>query len=158
MPFLTAIVVFLAAFFILKAKVWPRITAGLDERDRKISDEIAAAEEARRGAEASQKEFAESLAGARREASEMIAKARADAKAAAEEMRSRNEAELASMKQRASRDIEAAKLAAMSDLHAQATNLAAAIAGKILAREITAADQDRLVNESLQQLAGAREE
>ena len=35
------------AFFILKSKVWPRITAGLDERDRKIRAEIEAAEEAR---------------------------------------------------------------------------------------------------------------
>jgi F-type H+-transporting ATPase subunit b len=152
MPLVTAIVVFGVAFWVLKSQVWPKITKGLDERETKILDEIAAAEEAREQAKAALSEYEESLATARKEASEMIAKAKSDAKAAGEELRRRNETELAELKQRAGREIEAAKHAAISELHAEASSLAAEIAGKILRREISADDQQYLVDESLQQL------
>ncbi len=47
--------------------------------------------------------------------------------------------------------------AAITDLHAEAASLAADIAGRILKREISSEDQQRLVDESLGELAGARE-
>ena len=106
MPLLTAIVVFVIAFLVLKVAVWPKITKGLDDRDRKIRDEIRSAEEAREQAKAALAEYQRNLASAREEATRMIAQARTDAKAAAEELRSRNEAELADLKARATREIE----------------------------------------------------
>ena len=48
---------------------------------------------------------------------------------------------------------DAARQAAVNEIHAEASNLAAAIAGKILKREINAGDQQRLVEESLQELS-----
>jgi len=41
-------------------------------------------------------------------------------------------------------------------VHAQTASLATAIAGRILKREITPTDQQRLVDESLRELAGSR--
>jgi F-type H+-transporting ATPase subunit b len=158
LPLVTTIVVFGVAFFILATKVWPRITAGLDARDQKIRDEIKAAEDARAQAKAAQEEFEQSIAQARQEAGEMIASAKANAKAAADELKARNEAELGDMKQRARRDIDAAKHAAVNELHAEAANLAAAIAGKILQREVTTDDQQRLVEECLRELGAAAPE
>ena len=99
---------------------------------------------------------AKAAAKAREEAGQMIAKARTDAKAVADELRSRNEAELTEMKQRATREIESAKQAAIGSLHAEASNLAVAIAGKILQREINSNDQQMLVDQSIQELASAR--
>jgi len=154
-PLITTIVIFGVAFFILKAKVWPKITQGLDERDHKIRSEIRAAEEAREQANAALREYEASLATARKEAADMIAAARTSAKAAAEELRQRNETDLADMKQRATRDITAAKEAAIGELHAEATALATAIAGKILQREISVEDQQRLIDESLRGLQPA---
>lgn len=157
MPLITAVVVFLIAFMILRAKVWPKITGGLDERNDKIRDEIRSAEEAREQAKAALAEYEQSLATARQEASEMIAHAKATAKAAGEELRKRNEEELADLKQRATRDIDAAKHAAIGELHTEASSLAAAIASKILSREITAADHERLLDESLRELQPVHE-
>jgi F-type H+-transporting ATPase subunit b len=57
------------------------------------------------------------------------------------------------MKNAATADINAAKKAAIGELHAQASTLAVAIAGKILDREISADDQQALVNESLAEMA-----
>ena len=56
------------------------------------------------------------------------------------------------MKQRATRDLESAKRAAITDLHAQVASLAADVASRILKREISAADQQRLVDESLSEM------
>lgn len=158
LPFITAIVVFGIAFLILKAKVWPKIVQGLEDRERKILEEIRSAEEAREQANAALAEYEASLATARREASEMIAKAKTDAKLAGEELRRRNEEDLAEMKHRAGREIESAKQAAVAELHNEAAALAAAMAGKILQREISAADQQELVDEALRELGRAREE
>ena len=82
----------------------------------------------------------------------MIADARAQAKQLAEELRAKNEKELSDRMARANADIESAKAAAVSDIHAQAATLATMVAGKILQREINAADQQQLVDESLAEL------
>jgi F-type H+-transporting ATPase subunit b len=156
LPGVTALAVFLIAFGFLYVKVWPTIVKGLDARENKIRDEIAAAQAAREEAKAALAEYKDNLAKAREEAGQMIAKARADAKAVADELRSRIEAELGEMKQRATREIESAKQGAFGSLHAEASNLAVAIAGKILQREINSNDQQMLVDQSIQELAGAR--
>lgn len=157
LPAITAMVVFVLAFGFLYVKVWPKIIKGLDDRDQKIRQEIANAERAREKATAALAEYEKELASARQEANELIAQARADAKAVAKDLRDRNEAELVEMKQRAARDLEGAKRAAITELHAEAASLAADIASRILKREISAEDQQRLVDESLGELAGARD-
>ena len=156
LPAVTALVVFVLAFGFLYVMVWPKIVKGLDDRDQKIRREIANAEQAREQANAALAKYEQELASAREEASRLIAQARADAKAVAVEFRDRNEAELAEMKQRAIRDLETARRAAITELHAETATLAVSIAGRILKREISVADQQRLVEESLGELAGVR--
>jgi F-type H+-transporting ATPase subunit b len=157
LPAVTTIVVFVAAFGFLYVKVWPKIIGALDDRQNKIRQEIESAQEAREQAKEALAEYERELAGAHREAGEMIARAKADAEAAGAELRARNEAELAEMKLRATRDLETAKRAAITELHAEAATLATDIASKILKREISAEDQQRLVDESLEQLTTAQD-
>lgn len=156
LPAITSIIVFLAAFGFLYAKVWPLINKGLEEREKKIRDEIKSAEEARSQAKSMLAEYERNLAQAREEANQMIAKARNDAKALAEDLRSRNEAELSEMKRRAMQEIQSAKSNAINELYAEATSVATSIAAKILERELRAEDQQRLVDESLQELTMVR--
>ena len=47
---------------------------------------------------------------------------------------------------------KAAKKAAISELHAEASTLAVAIASRVLGREISATDQQSLVDDSLAEL------
>ena len=156
LPAVTALVVFLLAFGFLYIKVWPKIVQGLEDRENKIRQEIESAEQAREQAKAALAEYERSLASAREEANAMIVRAKADAKAAGEQLRASNEAELSSMKQRATRDIEAAKTTAISELYTQAAMLSADIAAKVLAREMTAEDQQRLINQSLEELSSVK--
>ena len=154
--FTTSLVVFLV-FFVLAAKlVWPKIVAGLDERYAKIKNEIDAAEKARHEAEAAQKKFEEKLRQAQDDAARTISEAQATARKVADELRAKNDSELADMKARALADIGSAKEAAVKELNDHAVALAATMASKILRREVSAADQSRLVSESLAELSRAR--
>ena len=152
---ITALVVFGLAFGALALFVWPKITKGLDDRNQKILGEIKAAEDARAQAKQALAEYEKSLAEAREQANKTIAEARAEAQRVADELKAANERELAERIARAKADIEAAKKAAVADIHANATELASAIAGRILQREINAADQARLVEESIRELESA---
>lgn len=158
MPAVTALVVVLVTFVFLYLKVWPTITKGLDERNAKILGEIKAAEDARKQAKAAQLEFEKKLGEAREEATRLISSSRAEAQRVAEVERARMEKEMQERLQRAGAEIDAAKRQAIMEVHDRAVSLAAQIAGQILKREISTnpADQQKLVEESLQQLAGSR--
>lgn len=151
----TALAVFAIVFAVLATKVWPAITKGLDERARKIRDEIEAAELARKQAKDALEQYQQSLNQARAEAQKMIEQARAQQMTLAAELKAKADVELGQMRERAMRDIEGAKRAAITEMYAQQANLATAVASKILRREINAGDQDSLIQESLRELSSA---
>jgi F0F1-type ATP synthase membrane subunit b/b' len=66
------------------------------------------------------------------------------------------DAELSQMREKAMKDIEQAKRSAVSELYEHSTQLATTMAGKILGRQVTAQDSDRLFQESLRQLESMR--
>jgi len=158
LPAVTAVVVFLVAFVFLYLKVWPIIIKGLDERNAKILGEIKAAEDARKQAKAAQMEFEKRLTEAREEATRLIAEARSEAQRQAEVLRAKMEEETQERLTRATAEIEGAKRQAILEVHDRAVSLASQIAGQILKREIKTNpdDQQRLVEESLQQLVSSR--
>ncbi|HYD02061.1 MAG TPA: F0F1 ATP synthase subunit B [Phycisphaerales bacterium] len=145
----TALVVFIIVLAVLGAKVWPAIAKGLDERANKIKGEIEAAEAARMTAKAALEEYQANIAQARAEAQKMIADAKAQQQVQFAEMRSKADAELAAMKAKAVAEIDAAKKAAVAEVYTNAASLATAVAGKILQREVSSADQGRFVSEAL---------
>lgn len=156
LQYLFTIITFLIVLAILGKVVWPKILGALDERQNKIRAEIQAAEDARKQAAAALERYEKSLAEARAEAQQLIEKTKAEQATLASDLRAKADAELTVMRERAQRDIEAAKKQAVSEIYAQAATLATDLAGKILKREINAADQRRLVDESLGQLESTR--
>ena len=117
------------------------------------TSEMSAAEQAAAQALA---EYEASLSQAREQAQQTIADARAEGQRLFDEMKAKNERELAERISRANADIEAARKAAIIDLHANATELATAVASRILQREINPSDQAKLVEESLKELDVAK--
>ena len=151
-PAITTLIVFGLVCLVLFTKVWPKITSGLDERQAKIRQEIEAAEAAQAEARAAMKSQQAELAQARTEANEMIAKAKSDAEALAQSLRDQAQQQLSELREQASQEIRAAKEAAIGELHAESGRLATSIASRILEREINAADQQSLIDESLREL------
>lgn len=152
---LTAVIVFCLVLAVLWAKVWPPITKGLDERAAKIRGEIEAAAAARKQAAEALETYQQNLAEARAEAQKMLEDTRAQQQKLAADLKAKADAELTEMRDKARRDIEAAKRAALNEIYADTANLATQIAGKILAREVSPSDHQRLVEESLAELQTA---
>ena len=78
---------------------------------------------------------------------------RSDAVKIADSIRAQAEAESAALKDRTVREIDAAKQQALSEINTHAAALGTAVARKILRRDVTADDQQRLVDESLAEMA-----
>jgi F-type H+-transporting ATPase subunit b len=157
------IIIFGVLLLILRGAAWKPILEGLQNRENAIREGVEAAARARADAERTTRELEQKLAAAQAAAALQIQQAKADAQKLAEGIRSQAEAEATSLKDRALRDIEAAKQQAVAQINGHAADLATAIARKILQRNITVEDQDRLVSQSLEEigkngaaLAGAR--
>jgi len=149
----SSIVVFLIVFFVLRKAAWPKILKGLEDREAKIRSEIYAAEEARKSAQAAQESYKREIEQARQKAADEIEKARAESSRMAADLRVKAEAEITELRDNAARGIEAAKRAAINEIYAEAANLATAVAGKILQREVNPGDQKRLVEESMAEVS-----
>ncbi len=148
----TAIVLFLVVFGLLSTMVWPKIVKGLDERNEKIVGEIAAAEEARKQAKDALDEYEKNLAEARAESQRMIEETRAQQSQLAAQLKANADKELSAMREKALAEIDSAKKQALGELYNESVNLATVMAGKILQRQVTAEDQQRLMDESIEEM------
>lgn len=150
-----AILVFLIVFAVLAKLAWPKILGGLEDREKKIREEIFAAEESRKKAAEMQAGFARELSAAKAESQRLIEQTRAEAARTAADLKIKAEAEIAQMREQALSSIEAAKKAAVQDIYNEAAGMATAAASKILERELNPADQARLIEHSLTEFRGA---
>jgi F-type H+-transporting ATPase subunit b len=150
------LVVFVILFVVLSKFAWPQIAAALDERERGIADNIAAAaaknEEARRLLAAHEAK----LAAAASEVRELLEEARRDA----EQTKNRIVAEAKQAAQeesaRAIREVEFAKDTAMQELAVTSANLAIDLAGKVVHEMLSKEKQAQLVREAIGKLAAVK--
>jgi len=147
-----AIVLFILFAAILGFVVWPKILGALQAREQKLEGDLVGAEKARAQADEALATYKAKIAEAQKEAQSVVEEARKSAEAAGAKIKADTEADIAKMKERAAAEIEAAKDQALTEVYAQAAELSTQIAGRILKREISAADQQQLVNESLAEL------
>lgn len=150
------ILVFLVLLVILRVTAWKPILQGLKSREESIRDSIAAASKARDEAARTALELESRIAEAQRQGAHALVQAKADALKLADGIRAQAETESAALKERALRDIEAAKQQAIAEINGHAADLGTAIARKILQRNVTVDDQQRLVDESLAQFQAGK--
>lgn len=155
-PYISSLVVFGLALFILSRVAWPKILGGLQEREKKIRDEIDSAERSRKQAERALQEYEKALSEARAEASKMLEAAKAEQQKLAAELRAKTESEVNAMRDAAKRDIDAARRAAVAEVYANMAETATSVAARILGRELNSADQQSLVEQSLGELQSVR--
>lgn len=156
MPSIVNLVVFVVVLGVLSAKVWPKINAGLKDRENKIREEIEAAEMARQQAKDALEQYQKSLADARIEAQKMLEQARTQQLALAADLKAKSDKELSELRDRARKDIESAKRTAVAEIYNEAANLGTTIASKILQRQVNAGDTQKLVEESVRQMSTLR--
>lgn len=151
---ITGLVVFAIVFAVLATKVWPTITKALDDRANKIKSEIEAAEMAQQQAKQALEQYERNLTEARAKAQKMLDDAVAQQQAIATEQKAKLEADLSKIREKNMKDLESAKRAALNEIYTEAANAATLMASKILKREVSPRDQQRMMEESLAELSG----
>lgn len=149
---LWSISVFLILLVILRVAAWKPILAGLNHREKFISDSLATAKHEREAAERMMVEYKAKVEKAHQEATAIVEEGRRDADETRKRIHAEAKTEAEAIVARAKKDIELARDAAVKSLHDQSIALATTAAGKLIRRELTPSDQQALLNESLAEL------
>lgn len=135
---LAQIAVFAALWWFTAKYVWPPITTALDERSKKISDGLAAADKAKADLQVAERRVEQELKKARESAGEVRAGAEKQAAVLIEEARAEAARIVAEAKTAAENEATLAAQRARDQLKDQVAQLAVAGAERILRREIDA--------------------
>lgn len=152
---LWTVVIFLLVVFVLGKYAWGPILKGLQAREDFIREALDKAKRDRDEAETRLKEYEARIANARAEATAIVDEGRRDAEAVKRSIEEQTRAEADKMIARAKHEIQLASDTATKDLYDLSARLATDMATKILGREITAQDHNRLIAESLDSLDAA---
>lgn len=144
--------IFLTVLAILSKFVWPVILDGLKAREQKIHGDLVAAEKANAEAKLLLQDYQVQLDEASTKVQTMLADARKDAEANGQKIISESKAEAERQTQRALADIETAKKVALADLAGQTSDMAMAVAGQVVGRELNAEDHSELIRQTLDRL------
>jgi F-type H+-transporting ATPase subunit b len=150
--YIWTIVTFVVLLALLAKFAWGPLLKALAERQESIRKSLDAAREAKQDVERLHAQSAQALAEARREAEGIIARTREDAARLREEMKQKAQAEAAGIVKNAERQIELETARALQQIRADAVNLSFAIAAKVLQHNISEADNQRLIEDTLKQL------
>jgi F-type H+-transporting ATPase subunit b len=148
--------VFLILFGLLSYFAWPQIAAALDERERKITDNIAASEARLVDAQRVLAEHEAKLAATAGEVRELLDEARRDADHTREKIEAAGHQAAQDELARALREIERAKDGAIQELAVASANVAVDLAGKLIRTQITAEQNNELIHDAMTKLAAAQ--
>lgn len=151
---LWTLVIFGAVVFVLGKFAWKPILAGLQAREAFIRTSLEEARRDRAEAEARLRQYEERLNSARSEATAIVEEARRDADVVKRRIEEEAGGEAGRIVERAKREIAIAKETAVKDLYSLSARLTTDVASRILAREITVQDHERLIRESIERLGG----
>ena len=149
------LVVFILLFLVLKKFAWPQIVEALEERERKIADNIAAAEARHEDAKRLLAEHEAKLAAAAGEVRELLEEARRDAEHTRQSIADKGHQDAQDELARALREIDRAKNAAVQELAIASANVAIDLARKVVRDQLTPEQQSQIVREALGKMAAA---
>ena len=137
---------------IVKIFFLDKIKAVLDKRRETADKQIADAEAAKSEAAAIKQTYEENMRQAKPKADDMILSAQKTAAQRSEEIISQAQKQAAQIKTKAASDIEMEKKKAINEAKNEISELAMAIAGKVVARELNDADQDGMIDRFIEEL------
>jgi F-type H+-transporting ATPase subunit b len=147
-----SLVTFVAYIIVLKKAAWGPLIQGLDTREGRMKQQIADAEAARAKAEAMLAEHAKKLEKVQDEVKEILAEARRDAEHTKQDIVATANKEAEATRRRAVEDIEHARDVAMKELFDFVSSNVIGATEHVLGRALSGDDQNRLVQEALNQM------
>ena len=154
--FIWTIVTFLVLLTLLAKFAWKPLLEALETRQQGIRKALDDAQTAKQELERLEQESAQMMRKARAEAEALITQSRADADRLREEIRQKAKADAEGIMRNAERQIQLETARALQQIRTEAVDLSVMIASKIIQRNITKEDNERLIADALTQVEGNR--
>ena len=148
--------IFILVVVVLGKFAWGPILGLLQERESFIHKALSDAKRDRDEAEARLKEYAAKLQSAHAEAGTIVEDARRDAERLREEIRQRAKGDADKLVANAERQIQLQTTKALEQIRREAVELSVMLASKIIQRNLTRADNEKLIDEALKQVETRR--
>ena len=150
--FIWTIVTFLVLLTLLAKFAWGPLLRSLDARQETIRTSLADAEKARQELARLNQESEAIIRQARVDAESIVGASRADAERLRGELRDKARSEADVIIKNAERQIQLETARALEQIRHEAGDLSVAIASKIIQRNLTKEDNEKLIDEALKQL------
>ncbi|RGO22809.1 ATP synthase F0 subunit B [Dorea sp. OM02-2LB] len=141
--------------YLIKRFLLKPINAVLEKRKEMASAEIKEAEKAKEEARAIKEEYEQNMAVAKEKANTLLANAQKSASLQSEEMIQEANKQAAAIKAKAESDIAQEKKKAVNELKGEIGGMAMEIAGKVIEREISEKDHEKLIDEFISNVGEA---
>jgi F-type H+-transporting ATPase subunit b len=146
------LVIFVIVVIVLGKFAWGPVLATLRQREDFIHRSLSDAKRDRDEAEARLKDYTAKLQTAQGEAAAIVDQARRDVERFREEMKEKAKADADIVVRNAERQIQLETTRALQQIRHEAVDLSVAIASKLLQRNISKEDNEKLIDEALRQI------
>ncbi len=154
--YIWTIVTFVVLLLLLAKFAWRPLLEALERRQEAIRKSLDEARQAKQELGRLHEESARILAQARAEADAIISRTRADAVRAGEELKQKARADAENIVKHAEREIQLETSRALQKVRQEAVDISIDIASKILQRNLSREDNERLIAETLQEIQTSR--
>ncbi|WP_042143863.1 F0F1 ATP synthase subunit B [Paucisalibacillus sp. EB02] len=147
---------FLLLLFLVGKFAWGPVMNMMKKREEYVASEIEAAENSRQEAEKAAKEATEQLKQTKLEAQKIIEDAKTAGVKQEQDIIESARQEAERIKKSAQQDIQNEKEKALQALQEQVASLSVLIASKVIEKELSAQDQEKLINEYIKEVGEER--
>src|SRR5262245_509628 len=154
--FIWTILTFLVLLGLLAKFAWTPLLQALENRQSSIRKALDDAAQAKQELERLHEQSAQIIREARVEGESIIAKSRADAERVRAEMKDKARTEADALVRNAERQIQLETSRALQQIRTEAVDLSVMIASKIIQRNLSREDNERLIDEALKQVESRR--
>jgi len=150
--FIWTILTFLVLVALLAKFAWRPLLQALESRQESIRKSLDDAQKAKQELERLHAESAEIIRQSRVEADAIVTRSRGDAERLREEMKQKARTEADAIVKNAERQIQLETGRAIQQIRREAVDLSVMIASKLIQRNLTKEDNERLIEEALKQV------
>ena len=154
--FFWTIITFLVLVALLTKFAWKPLLQALDARQESIRKSLDDAQTAKRELERLQQESAQIIRKAHAEAESIVSRSWSDGEKLREEMKQKARAEADAIMKESRRQIELETSRALRQIRTEVADLSITIASKLIQRNVSREDNNRLVEETLRQIESSR--
>lgn len=147
-----ACIAFLVVYIILAKMVWPSVVKMMDDREKALTGQMEAAEQAKEKLAETSKQCDEQLAAAHAQAAEIVAHAKHEAEQERARIIYEAHVQAADIIDKGHKAVEAERAHTLEDLSRSVADLSVEIAGKIIGSELTDEEHLKLASRYLEEM------